>query len=62
MVIVDPILRRERLGGEGGLTKEGAQSAIRIDLREVTLVEWSYGGAVTTGTCDRVPDRIQSMI
>jgi pimeloyl-ACP methyl ester carboxylesterase len=32
------------------------------DLREVTLVGWSYGGAVTTGTCDRVPDRIQSMI
>jgi pimeloyl-ACP methyl ester carboxylesterase len=32
------------------------------DLREVTLVGWSYGGAVTTGTCDRLPDRIQSMI
>jgi pimeloyl-ACP methyl ester carboxylesterase len=32
------------------------------DLREVTLVGWSYAGAVTTGTLDRVPDRIRSMI
>jgi pimeloyl-ACP methyl ester carboxylesterase len=32
------------------------------DLRDVTLVGWSYAGAVTTGTLDRVADRIQSMI
>src|SRR5260370_155469 len=32
------------------------------DLREVTLVGWSYAGAVTTGTLDCVPDRIRSMI
>jgi pimeloyl-ACP methyl ester carboxylesterase len=32
------------------------------DLRDVTLVGWSYAGAVTTGTVDRVPDRVQSMI
>ena len=32
------------------------------DLSDVTLVGWSYAGAVTTGTLDRVPDRIRSMI
>jgi pimeloyl-ACP methyl ester carboxylesterase len=32
------------------------------DLSDVTLVGWSYAGAVTTGTLDRLPDRIRSMI
>jgi len=32
------------------------------DLREVTLVGWSYAGAVTTGALDRIPDRIQAMV
>jgi pimeloyl-ACP methyl ester carboxylesterase len=32
------------------------------DLREVTLVGWSYAGAVITGVLDRAPERIRSMI
>jgi pimeloyl-ACP methyl ester carboxylesterase len=32
------------------------------DLSDVTLVGWNYAGAVTTGTLDRLPDRIRSMI
>lgn len=32
------------------------------DLSDVMLVGWSYAGAVTTGTLDRLPGRIRSMI
>jgi pimeloyl-ACP methyl ester carboxylesterase len=32
------------------------------DLRDVTLVGWSYGGMVTTGVAARLPDRIKSLI
>jgi len=32
------------------------------DLRDVTLVGWSYGGIVTTGVLSRAQERIRSMI
>jgi pimeloyl-ACP methyl ester carboxylesterase len=32
------------------------------DLRNVTLVGWSYGGIVTTGVLSRAPERVKSMI
>ena len=32
------------------------------DLRDVTLVGWSYGGMVTTGVSARIPNKIKSLI
>ena len=32
------------------------------DLRDVTLVGWSYGGMVITGALARIPDRVKSMV
>ncbi len=32
------------------------------DLKDVTLVGWSYGGMVTTGVLARIPEKIRSII
>jgi pimeloyl-ACP methyl ester carboxylesterase len=32
------------------------------DLRDITLVGWSYGGMVVTGVLARIPERIKGLV